>query len=82
MKRIGKVLAAVAFIAVFMAINVSPAFAAKPEPDKNGWGPCTNTTGCGHKEGVAWGGHTAGTPNGFCSETYEYAYDCTKVTKY
>ena len=82
MKRVGKVLVVAAFVAMLMVVNVSPAFAAKPEPDKNyGWGPCT-TNGCGHKEGVAWGGHTPGTPNGFCSETFEYAYECNKVTKY
>jgi hypothetical protein len=73
--------ATVRFIAVLTLINMFPAFAGKPEPDMNGWDPFMDTIGCGHKEGVAWSGHTAGTPNGFCGETYEYAYGCNKVTK-
>jgi hypothetical protein len=75
MRRFIRVLAATALMVVLMATTVSPAFAN----NGNGWGSCTG--GCGHKEGVAWRGHTAGTPNGFCSETFEYAYNCNKVTK-
>ena len=80
--RFGRRLCAtVRFIAVLTLINMFPAVAGKPEPDMNGWDPFMDTIGCGHKEGVAWSGHTAGTPNGFCGETYEYAYGCNKVTK-
>ena len=77
MKRIVKVLAATALMMVLMAIIVAPAFAG-------GYGPCYDKQGnkipcgevTGEREGVALGGHVAGVPNGWCSETYRYAYHC------
>jgi hypothetical protein len=85
MRRIVLLVLVAVLMVVAMALSASTAFAGG---NGGGWGPCkdeTNRTAvgapepddsCGRKEGASSGGHTPGTPNGFCSPTFRESYEC------